>query len=283
MRTNNRGTLPVCLLTFLLISCSGTDRAPRVGTPEFAWAAARENYAAGDYIKVVEHLGRIVQTGHPLAAQAEPWRLLLLAGMADNYTMLADRCELGARASQANRTLLRKKLSDYRALADRTSLQFAEAYSAFHERNKDPEIILAFPYPSGSSMVIDEIEKVALGTPFKEAQAQGLENRNLQRSLLLATCNAVGAPEDVAKTSQLFQGGDVKVPRGTFMLAMAKALNDRGSLYAREKVDKPQFLEMMNKLALEAVKEAPEGPDRKKLQAKIETALKAAQKAQKKS
>src|SRR5215470_17808255 len=93
---------------FGLTSCSGPTTA-RVGTPEFYWYAAKETYAAGDYMKTADHLDHLIDNQNEYTARALPWSLVLTSGMAAGYIELADAYTAGARVNKIRSLALRRK------------------------------------------------------------------------------------------------------------------------------------------------------------------------------
>ncbi len=62
-----------------------------VRTPDFYWSAARETWAAGDYLKTSDHLDHLLSSTNAYTARAIPWSLVLTAGtLAAGYMELAD-------------------------------------------------------------------------------------------------------------------------------------------------------------------------------------------------
>ena len=55
----------------LLFACG--PAASREETPAFFWAAAKETYAAGYYLKTADHLDRILQSDNEYTARAMPF------------------------------------------------------------------------------------------------------------------------------------------------------------------------------------------------------------------
>ena len=83
---------PMSVFTFLS-SCSSGPAGPAKGTPAFYWQAARETFAAGDNIKTLEHLDKLLVEENEYTARA----LHALA-----------RCFCGACGGHDERSLLRK-------------------------------------------------------------------------------------------------------------------------------------------------------------------------------
>jgi hypothetical protein len=85
------------------------------------------------------------------------------------------------------------------------------------------------------------------------AEAASVEKSMLQRGVLLAVSNAVGAGTDVAKAREVLKSGDVKIPRQDFLRAMARALYDDAQLYVPTKLDHPQRMKLVCREAKEAL------------------------------
>jgi hypothetical protein len=173
-------------------------------------------------------------------------------------------------------TQFRRQMSDYRTYASRLSLQFAQVLLDFQKNNKDAEILLDFKCPVGSAVPSPQVAKIGAGDMPTPAVMDDLRRQHLQTGILLATCRAVGHPEDSAKTQEIFRTAPVKVPRGTFMLAMANALQEQSEIFGHTKLDMPDRLKMYNANALDTLKTVPESEQTKKLAAKIQKSLKLA-------
>jgi len=260
-----------------MLSCTGgAPPPPPKGTPAFYWTAARETFNAGDYIKASDHLEQLAKTDNEYIARAQPWKLVLDCGMARGYMELADRFERGSFANRINPAPFRRQMSQYRIQAGQYAVQAAETMFRFREKNKDSEIVLEFAYPTGSAAEIPQLNKIGQGILIQEAELEAVERRTTQREVLLMTCRAVGAPDDTAKTQELFKSPPVKVPRATFLLAFAEAFYDLSALFGPKKLDQPQRLGALCKEALAVLREVPESKKTKDLKARIEKALKEA-------
>jgi hypothetical protein len=264
-------TLSLLLLT---ISCSSGPAAPEKGTPPFYWAAANETFATGDYIKTLEHLDSLLKTDNQYTAQAYPWYLVLSTGMTHGYIELADRFETGARMSKENSGSFRRQVSTYRGLARAMTLPFVEKFQAFQKNNKDTEIQLGFPYPSGSQGEPISVSRVAGGILPPEAELETAQAAELKRTVLLATARATGSGDDTTKAQALFKAGPVKVSRAVFMQAMADALYDHAMLFQQKKMDEPQRMKLMLSQAAGALTAVPGNKAVKELSTKIDKAQK---------
>lgn len=264
----------VCMSLLVALSgCSSQSTAPQKGTPAFYWGAAHETYAAGDYVKTMEHLGKVVATDNEHRDKALPWLLVMTSGMARGYTDLADSYEAGGRVRKTDPALFRKNMSSYRGMAARHSLQFAEAFALFQKAAKDP-VILDFKYPVGSPGQPTALTRVTMGQVLQGGEPQTAERAALQRGVLLATCEAVGAANDAAKTQEMFKGGAVTVPKNVFVAAAARSLYEQSNLYSRRKMDEPEKLRIFCERANEVLKELPDSKEKKDLVSKIQARLK---------
>jgi hypothetical protein len=269
------GLFLVATLCGLVIatSCSGPS-APEPGTPAFYWAAAHETWAAGDYHKTAEHLDSVLRTQNEFAARAYPWQLILTSGMAKSYMDLADYCEYGGKAKPFLMTRFRRHGSDFRTFASRLALQFAGTFQEFQKSNKDPKLVLAFSYPMGSAILSPQVQALGQGTLPNADVLDDIRRQHLKTGVVLATCLAVGAPEDTAKTQSLFKAAKVEVPRETFLFAMAQSLYEEAQLYGHQKLDEPNRLKLLAGQALETLKLVPASKETAALGAKIQKTLK---------
>jgi hypothetical protein len=255
----------------ILFSCSGTS-APEPGTPAFYWAAAKETYNAGDYQKTVEHLGNILSTQNDFVARAQPWMLVLTSGMAHGYMDLADAFDAGSHATHAQVASFHRQVNTYRGNANTLALQFADNFAKF--QGKDEYVTLAFPYPTGSPTEVVLLTKVSSGTLLPDAEIDTAQKRAVERAVLLETCRAAGAKDDPAKALDMLKTGDAKVPRATFIQAMAAALFEKSQLYTRNKMDDPDKMKIFCTRAQEALKQVPASKESEDLDKKIQAALK---------
>jgi len=258
--------------TLILVSCSG-PAGPQPGTPAFDWAAAKETFAAGDYAKTVDNLDRVAASENEFTGKARPWLLILTSGMARGYIELGDRFENGARTNKADPSTFRKNMTMYRGEAGRAALHFAQVFGDF-QKTKNDSVPLAFPYPTGSANPPLVLTKIASGIIPTAGDIETAQKQNIARGVLLAACAAVGAPDDVAKTQEIFKAPDAKVARSVFVEAMAAALFDQSQLFSRQKLDDPEKMKVFCTRAQDALKGLPESKTTKELGTKIEKALK---------
>src|SRR5258708_29207573 len=133
IRAMAAGTL---IFTCFLISCSDSG-APKEGTPAYFWSAAKETFAASDYVKTVEHLERLTANENEFTTRARPWLLIMTSGTTRGYMDVAESFDAGARANKTNPTALRRTTNNYRAAANHTPLPFVQLFDQFSSSKDD--------------------------------------------------------------------------------------------------------------------------------------------------
>jgi hypothetical protein len=264
------GTL--LLSCFILGSCSG-DSGPEPGTPAFYWAAAKEAFATKDYAKTMDHLEKLTASDNEFSARARPWLLVMTSGMTRGYMDLADSFDAGAHANKNSPTEFRRHTNAYRGAGNRMALEFVEVFDKF-QKGKDDPVPIAFPFPTGSAAPVAQLAKAAAGMMLQQAELEAAEKRALERGVLLAACEAAGAPDDSAKAQELLKPGTLQVPRSAFVTVMAGRLFDESRLYGARQIDDPQKMKMLCSRALDALKTVPETKQTKDLGSKISKSLK---------
>jgi hypothetical protein len=253
-----------------LISCSSVPSGPEKGTPAFYWQAAKETFAAGDNMKALEHLDKLIGD-KDYGTKALPWSLVLASGMAAGYAHLADQYEFGARVNKTDPAWFRRHVSEYRAIAKQLSLQFADRYAKFAPGDSVP---LAFGFPKGSATPSPQLTKVGAGMSLPQADVDLALSQTVQRGILMAACRAAGAPDDTAKGESVLRDPEAKAPQTTFAMAMADSLYTLSQMYVPSKADEPEKVKIFCERADEALKPVPDSKEKKALAEKIEGALK---------
>ncbi|HMC58614.1 MAG TPA: hypothetical protein VKJ01_05430 [Candidatus Solibacter sp.] len=267
---------PVLALA-ILSSCSSEPAGPARGTPAYYWQAAGETYKAGDYMKTLEHLEQILASDNDFAARALPWALVLTSGMASGYMELADPYETGGRMNKSDPTAFRRPIRDYRGLANRLSLQFAELAARLDKVQGD-NVPLAFGYPAGTAAPVAALTKVASGVVLTAPDAEAAKKRAIERGVLLAACRMAGAPDDTARTEAILRAPDAKVARPALLLAVAQTLFNESQLYGPRKLEDPEKVTLFCQRAQDMLKKVPESKGSKDLAAKIQNVLKKSKK-----
>jgi hypothetical protein len=257
-------------------SCSSGPSLPQPGTPSFFWAAAKETYRAGDFLKTDENLQRILTSENEFSARARAWDTVISAGLTQGYIELADNWEAGARMNRADPTPFRKQVSALRNLASASAIQFTEDIHKLMEMDRDPSLVLAFAYPAGTAAAPAGLKRVAGGILVPESERDLLEAAMLQRGVLLSVCRAVGSPDDAAAAQEKLKAGQFLVLRNTFLLAAARTLQEQSELFTSSKMDQPNRLKLMSQEALKAFGMVPQTKETKALTDKIQGRLKKA-------
>lgn len=270
IRTMATGILLVASL--FLLSCSDSG-APKEGTPAYYWAAARETFAASDYVKTVEHLEKLTANENEFTTRARPWLLIIASGTTRGYMDLADSFDAGARANKTSPTVFRRTTNNYRAEANRTALAFVQIFDQF-VKSKDDQIPVALPFPTGGAAPVSQLSKAAAGTMLLPGELEPAAKHAVERGVLLSACAAAGAPDDPARTQELLKPGTLQVPRAAFMTAMANALFEESKLYGPRQIGNPERVKIFCTRALDALKSVPETKQTKELSSKITKSLK---------
>ena len=272
--------LAIALATLGLVaagtSCSSGPQPPQPGTPAFYWAAAKETYRAGDFPKTSEHLQRIQASQNEFSARAHAWDAVISAGLAQAYIDLADNWEAGARANRLNPTPFRKQVSALRSQASASAIQFTEDVHKVMQADKDPNLLLAFPYPAGAPAPPAGLKRVAGGILVQDSERDLLQSAMLQRGVLLSVCAAVGSPDDAAAAQEKLKTGEFLVQRNAFLLAAAKSLSEQSELFTGTKLDLPNRLKLLSQEALNMLGAIPQTKETKSITGKIQARLKKA-------
>ncbi|MEP7366757.1 MAG: hypothetical protein ABI972_26155 [Acidobacteriota bacterium] len=259
-----RFTAAALTLSLLMLSgCGGGGPAPiKPGTNAFYWQAANENFAKGDYLKTSDQLERVMRTPNDFTPKARAWRLALLAGMMNGYRELADQYELGARANRANPGTFRKLTSNYRGMASRSAVALAQAYEDFTKDQPQGDVQIAFPYPGRGTMGMPPgAAKISIGTVPTDSDIASVEAAMLQRGVLRAVSDLVGAPGDSSKAQELMKTIPMQAPRPAFELGMAKAFYDASNIFNPFKGSEPVRQRVMLDTAAKALKNGPGDKD----------------------
>jgi hypothetical protein len=175
--------------------------------------------------------------------------------MAGGYAELADQYSAGARANKKGAAAFHAKAAAYRTLASQWAMRFAQDADKLGTIALGP-LPLAFALPKGSSAEPEQLAPIASGVPPSPADAETAEILTLQRGVLMAACQAVGASQNVAKAEQILGTERAQEARSVFATAVAEMLDARASLYSRNKLDEPAKLAALHERAESARREA---------------------------
>jgi hypothetical protein len=263
--------------TLTLASCSqGGSSLPKPGSPGFYWSSANSAYKAGDFVRTDEELQRILVSDNEFTARARVWDTVLVAGLAQGYTALADTYEAGAKANRQNPLSYRKRVSELRNLGGNMVIQLAENIHKYVESDKDPQAVMAFTFPAGSATEHPNLKRIASGLFMQDSDTAQTQTAMLQRGVVLALCRIMGNPDNTAKTLEMFQTPEVRVPRETFLFAAAKLLDETSGVFGSKQLDLPNKLKIAAQESIGALQAIPETKDTKALKEKIRKDLKKA-------
>lgn len=260
-------------LALMAVSCATGPQPPQPGTPAFFFGAAQQTFKAGDLLKTNDDLLEVLQTENEFTTKARVWQVALAAGIVRGADELAAAYESGARVNRANPTPFRKNITQLRALASHSALDFAQQVHLLIGKEKGPQIAMEFPFPPGAAVEPPNLRKVYAGVLMQEAEADSLETAMLQRGVIQAICKLVGHADDSAKSLELFKTPSVQINREIFLFGAAKLLFDESDLFGPRKLDQPTRFRVMCDEAAEALVPVPDSKDKKALENKIQAAL----------
>lgn len=260
----------LCVLVILVSACSSGPRPPAKGTDAWYWQTALDTYAAGDYLKTVENVEPAAEPDSELAAQAMPFQLVLTAGIASGYLDVADAFETGAKENEAGSVAFIRSMNQYRSLAEKMIIKFAETAMAYQKLGGAGSVPLAFSFPPGDTSTIPELAKAEQGIALSPNETTSAVRRALEQGVLRAASNAVGGGEDTAAAQRSFSGENPSVPRDVFVLGNAKQLSEFSRLYADFKLNRPDRMKQLAEIALGLAQSVPESEDSKALAGDIQ-------------
>ena len=168
--------------------------------------------------------------------------------MAAGYMELADAYTAGARLNHTNALALRRKATEYRNIASPLALRFAQNVDKL-DILPPGAVPLAFSLPKGSAAVPPLIARIAGGMRLTPAEEETAQSQAIERAVLLTSCLAAGAPNDIARTAEVLGHATALTARPTFAGAMSQMLDIEASLYGRDKLDDPAKLAILHQRA----------------------------------
>ena len=245
-----------------LSSCSSQTASSRMGTPDWYWSAAREQFAAGDFVKTQEHLEKLLDTSNPFKERAAVWHLVLLAGMAEGYRDLAEAYSDGENASKKQGMEFHRIVTDMLRSSRQYTIGLAEDAGRFNkEVGSAPQFAMDFTFPNGTATESPTLERVRKGLFPLEAERLSAQRQGVARQMVLTTALMAGAGKDPAKAIEMFKTPPVQVPRATFLMALAQNLLEESAIFDRKKLNDSDKKKIMLQLAADCLKSAGEGGD----------------------
>jgi hypothetical protein len=253
---------------FWLVSCKTGPAPPKMGTPPWYWAAAREQYAIGDFVKTQEHLEKLMEGESQYKARAATWHLVVLAGMARGFRELADAYEEGAPFAKAQTAEFRRTVNDLRRQSRTYTIGLAEEASRWQKDLASAEkVTMEFAFPIGSPAEPPLLMNVRKGILPPDPDRAKLHRESIARGVLLQTSAVAG--EEPPKAAELFKTQPVEVPRAVFLHGMADSLVAQSALFDRKRLQEPDKKKILLELAAAFAKAAAEAPGDDALKKKI--------------
>jgi hypothetical protein len=266
-----RPLLPILLLT--LQSCSQGPAPPAKGTPPFYWQAAQESFAAGDPVRTISHLDQLTKTDNEFSARAKPWRMVALWGVLKGHLDIAEKFDYGAKQNKTNPMPFRKQVNDSRSAAGNLAMQLAEAWKGY-QGSVGSEILLDFSLPPGSAGPVVALNRASTGILLPPGEIETAKQQAMQRAVLLAAAQSVGAGDDLPKARGLLQAPPAKVTPEVFLGAMSRALYDSAKVFDPNGVDRPDVMQMLCSESSAALDKTPDSKEKKEMQTKLQDCLK---------
>lgn len=251
--------VPVLILA---ISCATGPPPARMGSPEWYWNAANEQFTTGDLIKTQEHLEKVLLSEGPFKARATIWHLVMSGGMALGYKELAEAYDAGGSATKTQEGEFRRRAGDALRLSKQYCISQAQELERFlKDTSGASEYSLEFVFPAGSPAEDPALGRIKKGIMPPEEELVKAERMTVKRGVLRETATTVGAGEDTAKTAALFEKKPVKVPRAVFLCGFAESLVEQARIFDRKKLNEPDKKKILLQMASECAKPAAESDD----------------------
>ena len=266
---------PLCLAALWLSSCSGGP--PKMGTPEWYWSAAKEQFSAGDYTKTQAHLEELVGGESAFKPRAAAWNLVVMAGLARGYRELAEAYEAGGMATKNQSAAFLRTANEMQRSSRQYAIGLAERTPAFLKSTAGvDQYSLEFAFPAGSAAEAPALTNIRKGSMPLDGERLTAQRQTLARGLVLQTSAAVGAGEDAAKAAEMFKTSPVQVSRAVFLCGLAEGILQGSAIFDRKKLNEPDKKKILLQVAADSVAPAADSSDpelkkrAKDIQARIE-------------
>ena len=241
-RVNALSICLILLMAAIALGCSVGSSGPAVGTPEWYWQAATENFGRQDFVKTEEHLGSLVKSESEWQKRGVVWRLVVLSGLARGYMNLSEAYVDGSKENQAQAGQFQNPIQQYRRDARQYAIALAESVGPFQKMvAADASVTLYFAFPAGTPNESPLIARVSGGTFPKEGPRAEAEDAAVMRGILLQTTLLAGGGDDITKARTLFEAEPAEVPRLVFMAGLGKTLYSTAELFDRLHLNQPDI------------------------------------------
>ncbi len=273
-----RTSLMVLVLLALIACSGGGSSGPQMGTPEWYWQAARENFDKSDFKKTQEHLERVVDSDNALRQQAAVWRTVVLAGLVRGYKELGDVYAEVARKQPPRASQVQNSIQQYRRDARQYAIELTESMATVRKLIGDADkVSLDFAFPTGSPTPSAVLASLKSGQTPPETQLMDAERETLQWGMILQTADTAGAKNEANRARAMFENRPVEVSRTDFFLSMGESMYAFSDLFGQKSLNEPKIRKVMLQVALDCLAPALEAQDAKlkqqaeKLKKEIET------------
>jgi hypothetical protein len=236
------------------------------GTPAFNWAGAKHSWQAGDFLRTSELLAKITTASdNEYRVRAQAWQLLLSAGLTQGYMETATAFETGAKATDKNTAVFRKRVNTARAAGKDTALRAVEALHAFSKVTED-KLPFDIGAPAGGGLLGEPpaLQKITKGVLLAQAEMDDIQTGMLKKAVLSLAAKSLETPN-----------APVQISRTLFLSAISSALMDQMALFGPKQLDDPIRQKLVGTEALEAIQSIPQPTKEvKDLEHKLQKALK---------
>jgi hypothetical protein len=258
--------LTTLLLSAFFAGC-GSDtkpKPPQPGTPAFNWAAAKQAYQKGDYVKANTLLMQLSQGKSEFAEQARPLALMTSISMASSYMELSEKFAEGAKRTRGKAAPFMRSTGIYKSQATASSMQFLEEARRFIAANKDKDVTMPLGAPAAAEGDPPQYKKITSGQGVPESEIPGVEKmlitKNLSKNLTAAGVTTAG---------------EATAPGPKFLLVVAKGLFNVSDMFGPKKLLQPnRLIEAAHEGALEALALVKDSKEARELEKKVKAAKK---------
>jgi hypothetical protein len=263
--------IAVTALALGLVSCGGTQGPdkPQPGTPAFTWASAQDLITKGSFAEASNQLDKLTGKDGEFRDRAEALQIVLATGIAHGEMDWAEVWEDGSKYAREKHSDFKHSASSARTTAQQMVMRAAEITHKRVTPLKGTDLALVAVLPALSAELPVEAQRVKKGVALLPAEQAPALAKMQQFGVLKSFMLFTGAGKDAAKARDLLSKGDFKMPKDTFLLAIANQYLDLADIYAPKKLDQSGQVVMLCSEADAALALAAPSADVKALQKKV--------------
>lgn len=231
--------IAVTALALGLVSCGGTQgpEKPQPGTPAFVWANAQDLVKKGSFAEASDQLDKLTGKDGEFRNRAEVLQIAIATGIAHGEMDWADVWEEGSKSARDKHLDFKRSASTMRATANQMVMRAAEITHKRVSALKDTDLAFTAALPSYSAELPIEAQRVKKGVALQKAEQAPALLKMQQRGVLQSFAEFAGSGKDIDKARDLLSKGDFKIPKDTFLLAIARQYTDLADIYGPKKLD----------------------------------------------